>query len=826
MKKKIAILLAAVMTATMAPMNVFAGSSNSISKTVTVKDDDLVKNVFLKVQPSDEIFMGDSIVLNFENAEIVNEKDNGYSLDDYAYQLGGDKEYTWGYFEDQYNTYTADKEFGSATFDSIFKDLMVDANEVYLPYSLERNSKRELEVKLFPLPGSLAGETYQGINKPCYYIPMAVVADGEGDITVTIDANSSSISGGGTYKIATSSSTDGSTTTTIDDVLVSSDEEAIEIDTITIKESVQGTFKPGKTVTLKLNSGFEFDDNADVKISAGTNAKFDTLTTADIDFDDNSLTFTMPNLSDAEDGETEKAAAIKITGLYAKADNDDDFGEVKITISGNSAGITKETIVVAEFGDYGITAKAVEDPTTIYAGRVRTDEEFNALKAADDYEDYMNADVYKQMDKDDFETAAIEIAEVTSGSWSENRALTLRVPEGVKIFDWEIDEEEDFKSSYLTQTLSEDGEVLKLKASKEAFNSDAASFEITLYVSADPTFTGDVNVAISGAGTSEGDIEDVKIAEIVAPVTVTATTTKTNMGYQKVPTSDIVITEAADGVLLKNGEVKIALDSVYGSDELGFADENIDYEITGDLEVKSFKVNDGVISFTVDSESSEASTITIKNVQIGTTRSVPMGSYGLKISGNAIVNNYSEDLVDEGCEGTDTTKELGVGFFDDNEEIKVPDYIKVVTETGTLDSVVKVTIGEKTILVNDEAVEIDVAPYIQQESSSTMVPLRFVMVALGVDDVANAADSSKVQFDGVTKTATITYAAGANVTYIQFQAGSNIMKVNGVEIPMDNGVKAEITDSRMFVPFRAIGNALGVSVSWDEATRTAIYNAQ
>ena len=38
------------------------------------------------------------------------------------------------------------------------------------------------------------------------------------------------------------------------------------------------------------------------------------------------------------------------------------------------------------------------------------------------------------------------------------------------------------------------------------------------------------------------------------------------------------------------------------------------------------------------------------------------------------------------------------------------------------------------------------------------------------------------------------------------------MIVNGTEITMDNGVKAEITDSRKFIPFRALGQALGVAV--------------
>ena len=179
-------------------------------------------------------------------------------------------------------------------------------------------------------------------------------------------------------------------------------------------------------------------------------------------------------------------------------------------------------------------------------------------------------------------------------------------------------------------------------------------------------------------------------------------------------------------------------------------------------------------------------------------------------------------MVDEGCE----SGEKGLGYFDDNDAIKFANYIDVVTETGTLDKVVKVTIDEKNVLVGEESYEMPVAPYIQPESNSTLVPLRFVAVALLGESPETADQSTNISFDAVNKVATITYAAGTNRTIIQFTAGSNLMKINGTDVAMDNGVKAEIKDGRMFVPFRAIGQAVGVNVGWDADTRTATYNAQ
>jgi len=64
MKRKIAILLAAVMTAAVVPMNVMASSSNSVNKTKTVAVDDFIDDVYLKIQPNDAIVSGDSIEIS------------------------------------------------------------------------------------------------------------------------------------------------------------------------------------------------------------------------------------------------------------------------------------------------------------------------------------------------------------------------------------------------------------------------------------------------------------------------------------------------------------------------------------------------------------------------------------------------------------------------------------------------------------------------------------------------------------------------------------------------------------------------------------------
>lgn len=859
MKKKIAILLAAVMTATMVPATAaFADSSNSINKVVTVKDGDFNDEVYLRIQPGEVVDMDDSIIITIENGEFDPDDIDGDISEVYGYDLAGN---SYDDFKKEYQALIDDGRTPERAFDETFYEIMNTEKVVDLPYKIKRNTNRELEVTLFAIPDAYAGEKFADVNKPAYKIPIPFTADGSGNVTISVDSNGTSIRGGVTYTIGSSTSSSGDTVTTVDEIMVGSDD--IDLGVISIKETVQGTFVPGKKVTLKLNSGFEFSrSRSDIKVTAGINANFKEFTISSSAIDENTIEFYLPHIDETNDKpsgddkyRSRKAAAIKISGLSVTPEDDDNFGEIKLTVSGTSAGITKDTITVAERGDYGFSLKAVEDPTTIYAGRKgygtlngegtdyedvtgKTDSDGRVTNV--DYDDdqkygsYISYDAAKEYDADDYLSATVEFAEVTADSWNQNRKLKFNVPNEVKIYDFEIDEYEDCKGLQQAASITNDGHTLEIdlsRAPKDAVDPDeASSFELQLTLSADANFEGDVTLSVEGGGISSGDIEDVVIAKVVKPVDLQTSSTKTNMGYQKVDTADITLTEAESGILVKNGQVKIAIDSIYGEEELGFADEDMDYEIEGDLEITKFKVSKGAITFDIDRASTDASKITIKNVKIGTTRSIPYGNYGLKVYGSAIINNYAEGAVDEGDEtyfdGETIKAQPGLGYFDDNEAIKFANYIEMKTETGTLDKVVKVTIGEKTIIVDGESYEMDVAPYIQTESSSTMVPLRFVMVALGVDteNVGSFDDSGKVTFDANTKTATIFYAAGTQMTTIQFTAGSNIMIVNGAQIPMENGVKAEIVDGRMFVPFRAIGTAINVNIGWDADTRTATYN--
>ncbi len=132
---------------------------------------------------------------------------------------------------------------------------------------------------------------------------------------------------------------------------------------------------------------------------------------------------------------------------------------------------------------------------------------------------------------------------------------------------------------------------------------------------------------------------------------------------------------------------------------------------------------------------------------------------------------------------------------------------------------IRVSIGSSTASIGNESYALDTAPYIQASSNSTLVPLRFVAVALGGMEMGNIDTSKNILWDNASKTATV---IAGNKT-VKFTAGSNIMLANDSEIPMPNGAAAEINNGRMFVPFRALGDALGVQTDWENDTKTAVY---
>lgn len=112
------------------------------------------------------------------------------------------------------------------------------------------------------------------------------------------------------------------------------------------------------------------------------------------------------------------------------------------------------------------------------------------------------------------------------------------------------------------------------------------------------------------------------------------------------------------------------------------------------------------------------------------------------------------------------------------------------------------------VTVDGSVVSFDQQPVIID--GRTLVPMRFIFQKLGAN----------VEWDGETSTATGT----RDGIVIKIQNQNNIMMKNGTEIALD--VPAQIINSRTLVPVRAISEAFGCLVDWNEETRTVIIATQ
>ena len=141
------------------------------------------------------------------------------------------------------------------------------------------------------------------------------------------------------------------------------------------------------------------------------------------------------------------------------------------------------------------------------------------------------------------------------------------------------------------------------------------------------------------------------------------------------------------------------------------------------------------------------------------------------------------------------------------------------TTTADVPNKVSVKIGSNVMNVNGQEFILDTVPYIQQSSASTMIPLRAVSIALS-EGYNGGGSENIVSWDQNTKTALINYKNKV----LEFTANADHVIADGKKITMKGGVHSEITDGRMFVPFRALGEAFGINVNWDSSTWTASFN--
>ena len=137
----------------------------------------------------------------------------------------------------------------------------------------------------------------------------------------------------------------------------------------------------------------------------------------------------------------------------------------------------------------------------------------------------------------------------------------------------------------------------------------------------------------------------------------------------------------------------------------------------------------------------------------------------------------------------------------------IAEEVEAIAEEAAEATIIMLQINNTRMFVNDEQIDLDVPA--QLINDRTMVPLRAIFEAL----------DAKVEWDDETQTVT----AYRGTVSISLQIGSTSLFVNRVEKVID--VPAQLVDARTLVPVRAISEAFGCAVTWDDATETAIIKA-
>ncbi|WP_334100179.1 copper amine oxidase N-terminal domain-containing protein [Anaerotignum faecicola] len=594
-------------------------------------------------------------------------------------------------------------------------------------------------------------------------------------------------------------------------------------------EANVGNFVKGQRFDLKLSGSFEFSK----LVAPTTNADYKVVTDP-VKGEDK---VTIQVLKDGLDTITIKADDMVIDANSAKAGAECNltvkavrasYEETGVTVP---AGATKTDLVKDTFSDTAdavVIAKVVDNAVTL---SVDEDDDVPVIYSG------VNVANYGITDDSDHESLEVTIKESAAGALDVKKAIDLDLPDGVYVTAVDVTkadnaatelngtaqtavDEDDFAEAY------KKGDEKGFEFARRTFvatddrninDKMELSFKLTLV--AEPNFTGDVKLKLSGDGFDKA--QEVTIAKFVSPYTVEAAQNDLIIDYRntKVPTN-VVVKEAEEGLWKKD-----QMDFNFNVDYMTFEDDaTYTVDKDSDLEVKALKGTK--MGFKVTEESSDkAAAVTISDVSLYMSRSIAAGAYDLDL----MTTPGQKMLTEEKLATASTDGETKTGYYvadvidmkydkgwEDKFYTVKEGFINVITagrdqDDASFTKKVVVPVGEKYLIAGEEQVALDVPAYISAQGY-TMLPVRAVATALGINN-------NNVLWNQASRTVTILY--GQRI--ITMVAGQKVVTVNGNTIPASATV--QIKDGRTFLPMRDLATALGVTdITWDAATKTATMN--
>lgn len=866
MKRKIAFILAGVMALASLPVNVFASSSNKVDRTLEKTDEKVVYYDESQSYPTGAGTRSTDIQLDNNMATLSVELDDELKANEtFTVTLANAR---WAFNEADYG----------------FTDDTTNANAWYTAFVTAVSSGAAVEVEVSPLTNSRINIKATGVMPKDTIIkfPLVVFSDNEDeDITATVDATATTLSNS-THTFIYQA--DGSTTIAISGADTSKTQTLFDLKLTENKYGSFAAGTDAEEVRFELDKGFEWSKmgnetlkyngvNTKTTIPASYvvdgNTKYNYATENFLGGYNNDIKYHLSEngrvltIYFSDDVKTTNAkAGLMLKGLLVvpTSDNEKYGQDILMDVDGRNNVSDVSNVKVGRYVDWTVLTELVDETVpTLLSGRMNfTPIGSTAGVAVTDDDDVFTSETesINLGNADDTEawhkTATIHFEEQVENSWWAGRETIFTLPEDVNIIGFSLEEGSDVvtfatnanakgHANFDEASVSDDEEepeykyseddkantwykidknVLKFSNLKVAAT-EKGSFDITFFVAADVMFSGDVDVTIGGSAVVD-ELDPITVATFEQPYTVETKVTNIEIGFQDYKVANIVIAETENGRFIQDETVYVELDVTNTAEKAGLIFRDATLEVTeGDIDLKDFNVNDGVINFTVDQESDNdtPSTIELNNVRISINRSVPETNadpFDVVITTDNRTNSAATD---------DTSIRYGAYAID---------YVNVITSgAGTAnDTAVALTVGSNTMIVNGEEVEIkEATPYIDPKTNSMMVPVRFIAEAFDYKVEWFGDDTGYFNRTGHNGSVVIYLDS---LTTVKLPVGANFyVSTSGSELPNANGaITTNVIDSatgngRVYIPFRTVGLALGVAnenIVYDADTETAYYN--
>ncbi len=784
MKKKLALLMAAIMTVAMVPMTAFASTKlTAVDEISTAVEKDFVSVVEL-VKNDDQVDIDETkypdyfeVIVKLTNGKFAKDDDDNYYMDA--------------------NNNTAVRNYLKMLEDDgyISSKVASEAGNTIWGIDVKNDTTAYVQLSTTIFNQSQADPSFDAC-----VLPIMAQAVETGDVIAEFTSNVTQFKKASeviatAYADEVAISTEGVVTFVED-----ADKGAKDLKDISINGLVNDAIDGKKVITLKLKGNYKFNVNdkgwllddtnkGDFEISfLNSDAKAVTKASED------ELEFTITGL------ESNQLTKMLISNLEIVPTKKCKAGDVAtITVSSKNFDSTKLEV-----------AKMVEEAVTYTV----EDEELPVIWAGKDYSNYDTKQNLSSIE--DANTLEVSIEENTGDILNTSRKATFTFPEGIEVVD--IDTGKSKIQNTFRYEIDENVVEIWNYAKPGDESVGKTDLGIKFVLNAAPTFSGDVKVTLGG----EFDDVEFKVATVKAPYTIEAKTSEVLIDYRYVPVNEIVIKEA-DVDLLEEGDV-----IVLGVEKMDFEDAG-KYEVTsGDIEVDvtidDDADNTAQLIVEVTDDSTEASTITISGLELYLDRTLPVGGYALENVGGVDNNNHALNILWENSTTNDADAIGGykyvpnrnlasTGLFKYDELVCNDSYVEVVTagrdqdDSSTTRKIV-ITIGSTTMAVGTETITLDAPAYINSDNY-TMLPLRAVSEAFG----------ATVGWDDASRT--VTLMMGQRI--VSMTIGSKTMYINGTPVAMNTA--PEIVSERTFLPVRDLCNALGITkIDWNEASATVTLN--